>query len=318
MTENLITVLICTRNRAAILERVLATHLELVVPEGWNREYVIVDNGSTDHTREVVGRFQDSTSIEVQYVHESRAGHSIALNTGCLRARGSIIAFTDDDAIPSVVWLEEIVNSIAELGNDWVYGPVFPSWEYGKQPGWYGSKTSPWVACIHYGDEPFHATESSTTFVGVNHACRKDRIAELGYYDLKKGLQGNGQSHAGNDDDLYAKALGMNWKVFYNPKVAVNHIIDRKRYTILLHLKNAWLVGRNECLIRSRDINLKTGTTQRLIPNYRYALFGNHVSRLLVSIIRFSAADAWYYFSQMIRFFGLFFTASKIKLGLVK
>ena len=309
MTEKLITVLICTRNRDSILRKVLCLHPGLALPDGWSREYVIVDNGSTDQTRQVVEEFRDSAGFPVQYIHEPRAGHSIALNTGCKAANGEIIAFTDDDAIPADQWLVEIIRSISDLGNDWVYGPVRPIWDFGKKPLWFGPKTSFWVACLDYGVQPFAPTDGSTPFAGVNHACRAERIFELGLYDEQKGLRGDGKSYTGNDDDLYMKSLAMGFRVLYNPLVSVNHIIDKKRYDGLTHLKNSWIVGRNECLhYRLLSTSSQTGS-KSWIPRYRYRLFVNHLAGAVVSCCMLSPSSFMFYLANINRFVGFLYTA---------
>jgi glycosyltransferase involved in cell wall biosynthesis len=315
MTNKLITVLICTRNRDAILKRVLSLHPGLALPEGWSREYVIVDNGSTDQTRQVVEDFRDRADFPVQYVHEARPGHSIALNSGCKAAKGEIIAFTDDDAIPADQWLVEIIRSISELGNDWVYGPVRPIWEYGNKPFWYGKKTSQWVACLDYGDSPFAPTDLSTPFAGVNHACKTDRIFKLGLYDEKKGLRGDGKTYTGNDDDLYAKAIERQFRVYYNPKASVNHIIDAKRYGGLNYLKISWIVGRNEALNHLETAHQNGLTSTSLIPRYRYRLLAHHLFGIVVSCVQLSPSNALYNLTKVNRFLGFFITSLSLRLG---
>jgi glycosyltransferase involved in cell wall biosynthesis len=308
-SPSLITIVICTRNRASVLERVLAHHHRYILPNGWEREYVIVNNGSTDRTNEVIEDFGRKATFPVRLIVESRPGHSIALNSGCRAATGEIIAFTDDDAIPADQWLAEIIRSISDLGNDWVYGPVRPLWEFGKNPLWYGPKTAFWVACPDYGNQPFLATDPSTTFVGVNHACKTTRLFELGLYDEQKGLRGDGKSYTGNDDDLYMKSLAMGFRVFYNPLVSVNHIIDKKRYDGLTHLKNSWIVGRNECLnYRLLSTSSQTGS-KSLIPRYRYRLLVSHLAGAIVSCVLLSPSSVMFYLANINRFIGFLYTS---------
>jgi glycosyltransferase involved in cell wall biosynthesis len=308
-SPSLITIVICTRNRAAVLERVLAHHHHYKLPNDWEREYVIVNNGSTDRTNDVVEDFGRKATFPVRLIVESRPGHSIALNTGCKAAKGEIIAFTDDDAIPADQWLVEIIRSISDLGNDWVYGPVRPIWDFGKKPLWYGPKTSFWVACLDYGNQPFLATDPSTTFAGVNHACKATRLFELGLYDEKKGLRADGKTYTGNDDDLYSKALSNGWKVYYNPKVAVDHIIDPKRSRVSLHLRNAWLVGRNEYYNLARNHVETNQKGKAKVPRYRYRLVASHFLKLLLSAMTCTPPGFTYYLSQIYRFLGLLYTS---------
>ena len=66
------TVLICTRDRADTLARALASHLDLEVPPGVTRDLLVVDNGSSDHTPDVVEAFRRTAPFGVTYLREDR------------------------------------------------------------------------------------------------------------------------------------------------------------------------------------------------------------------------------------------------------
>src|SRR6516164_7913821 len=98
----MLTVLLATKNRAAILRQVLESYCRLIPPDGgWN--LIIADNGSTDGTpqmiREFVGR------LPLQYVIEPTTGKNAALNRGLEYLRGDLVVLTDDDAFPAQDWL---------------------------------------------------------------------------------------------------------------------------------------------------------------------------------------------------------------------
>jgi hypothetical protein len=95
-----ISLVLVTRNRARLLERCLnSVRAQLRPPD----ELVVVDNGSTDETAEVVRRFQPA--YPVRYIVETRPGVGCARAAGCVAATGDILAFIDDDAIPEPGWL---------------------------------------------------------------------------------------------------------------------------------------------------------------------------------------------------------------------
>src|SRR5262245_358960 len=115
-----LSVLICTRNRAAKL----AATLEKFFAQRFsgNYELVIVDNASSDETGQVVEGFISRFPNRVRYLFEPRPGLSRARNTAIKAARGDIIVFTDDDVLVAENWLEEIKREFAEDPNLFLLG----------------------------------------------------------------------------------------------------------------------------------------------------------------------------------------------------
>src|SRR5688500_3500637 len=92
-----VTVIICTRNRADQLRRTLESAAAVDTPEHVSWELLVVDNGSTDHTPEVVESF--SGRLPIRRVSEPEAGLSNARNRGVAEAKGDYICWTDDDVL---------------------------------------------------------------------------------------------------------------------------------------------------------------------------------------------------------------------------
>src|SRR5262245_58021394 len=98
-----ITVLICTRNRAAQLGHALSSAARMDAPPGVRWELVVVDNGSTDETEQVALGYSDR--LPVRLVREETPGLSHARNRGVSEARGRYICWTDDDIVLDRNWL---------------------------------------------------------------------------------------------------------------------------------------------------------------------------------------------------------------------
>jgi glycosyltransferase involved in cell wall biosynthesis len=81
-------------------------------------EIIVVDNGSTDGTRDVVRRYP------VTLLYEPERGAPRARNRGVAAAAGDLVAFTDADCVPSRRWLQQIVDAASEPGVDVVAGPL--------------------------------------------------------------------------------------------------------------------------------------------------------------------------------------------------
>lgn len=87
----MVSVIIPTYNREGTIERSVKSVLEQTYQDF---ELIIVDDGSTDHTRERVEAFK---SEKIRYIEQKNAGAAAARNTGIMQARGSVIAFQDSD-----------------------------------------------------------------------------------------------------------------------------------------------------------------------------------------------------------------------------
>lgn len=107
MSSPTITVCVSTRNRAQLLPRLLA-HLEAQDLPRDDYEAVIVDNGSTDNTWQVLNELAATTPMELRVLHnDSARGPATGRNSAWRDARGEICVFTDDDCMPTGTWLSE-------------------------------------------------------------------------------------------------------------------------------------------------------------------------------------------------------------------
>src|SRR3954462_16013674 len=91
--EPLISVVLCTRNRADLLKIALDSLVAQAYPRD-DFEVLVIDNASTDHTPQIVAQY-DSLGI-MRYIQEPNIGLCVARNTGWQSARGRLIAYFDD------------------------------------------------------------------------------------------------------------------------------------------------------------------------------------------------------------------------------
>lgn len=96
--DPLVSIILPTYNRADTIRKSIRSILEQTYT---HFELIVVDDGSDDHTEQVVNRFDDT---RLRYTaHAENKGVSAARNTGITMAQGNIIAFQDSDDI----WLKE-------------------------------------------------------------------------------------------------------------------------------------------------------------------------------------------------------------------
>ena len=111
----MISVVLPSYNRAHILPRAIESILGQTYKD---IELIIVDDGSSDNTAEVVGSFSDSRIV---YVRQENAGACAARNNGIAHARGDYIAFQDSDDIWHQDKLEKQLATLQNTGADIVF-----------------------------------------------------------------------------------------------------------------------------------------------------------------------------------------------------
>jgi glucosyl-dolichyl phosphate glucuronosyltransferase len=225
------TILICTYNRAGLLGPTLDSIARLHAP-GLRWDVLVVDNNSTDGTRQVVEARQQAYPVPLRYLFEARQGKSIALNTGLSHAEGEVIAFTDDDVEVPAGWLEAAVRPLkTRPGIAYTGGPVEPMWE-APPPRWLApaGNLGGTIAVKDHGAEPFIFEERRKTPLGVNMAVRRDLIEEIGGFRPDLGRRGKSLLGQEQAEFFYrsraAGALGL-----YVPEMVVRHHVPAARLT---------------------------------------------------------------------------------------
>ena len=140
------TVVLCTYNRCQSLERALSSIAASTLPQGFEWEVLVVDNNSSDQTREVVEDFCRRYPGRFRHVFEPRQGKSYALNTAISGARGDVLAFVDDDVFVEPTWLQNLTADL--YSGEWAGagGRILPpvamraaSLASAKRVAWYGA-----------------------------------------------------------------------------------------------------------------------------------------------------------------------------------
>ena len=105
----LVSVITPTYNRAGFLRQAVQSVLDQTYG---TFEHIIVDDGSTDNTREVLERFL--ADERVRYFHQENQGQSVARNLGIAQARGDLVCFIDSDDLWVAHKLTDQVRLMAE------------------------------------------------------------------------------------------------------------------------------------------------------------------------------------------------------------
>ena len=226
-----VSVIICTYNRSTSLELTLQSLAGIHVPSGCDLEIIVVDNRSTDPTKQVV---EDAarTNPRLRYEFEAMPGQSAARNTGLSVARGDIIAFTDDDLRFAPDWLEELVrplrsDSQAVVGGITIAEHLRRDW------------MTPWHRSLYAGNDASGEIDGRC-LTGANMAFLRDVLKMVPGFDVELGPGRLGSC----DDTLFSlQPEKAGCKIAYHPAAAVNHHFDPSRLSRKSLLDTASKVG---------------------------------------------------------------------------
>jgi glucosyl-dolichyl phosphate glucuronosyltransferase len=224
-----VSILICTANRAKDLQDTLNSLAAVRYPG--SAELIVIDNKSTDDTRDIVHAAAKAYSIPLRYLYEGEEGKYAALNAGIRAAAGRVIAATDDDARFEVEWLEQAVDGLSRYGCEFVGGRVLPLWG-GEKPPWLAEHNglhTKVVALLDHGDRVREFGHGGISWpLGVNVAYRREVFERVGLFDNRLGRKaGTLRNQAQREWRLRARATGA--RGFYLPEMIVHHLVSRER-----------------------------------------------------------------------------------------
>jgi glycosyltransferase involved in cell wall biosynthesis len=229
-----ISVLMATWNRATRLEQTLH-HFARLNTYGLSWELIIIANGCTDATQEVVTRF--AKVLPIVALKEAEAGKTRALNRGLAVARGDLLVLTDDDIIPDRNWLQEWVAAARRWPDDSVFGgridPLFPP----DVPAWIAHPSFPFtvVAFARYVPADQEGPVDHAP-LGPNQAVR--RVAMQGVWYCESIGPREKSFALGDDTELMRRLHSKGYRYIYVPTTGVQHPIEPHQLTL------TWLFGR--------------------------------------------------------------------------
>ena len=212
-----VSVVICTRDRRDDLKGMLEHLARAAVPQDWRVELLIVDNGSSDDTKEVAAQAV-LPNLHKRYVFEPRKGKGHAYNAALRTARGKVFLFTDDDVHVPVNWIEDMCRPILEGSADAVQGGVRIAAHLDRP--WLKGMLRTWVASV---EDP---EQRPPGLVGANMAFGRKAVAVAAPFDLRLGPGAAGYF----DDTVFGWAVERaGLKILYLPAVAAEHNFDPDR-----------------------------------------------------------------------------------------
>jgi glycosyltransferase involved in cell wall biosynthesis len=276
-----VSVILSTYNRCRTLEKALSSVAASTLPESIEWEVLVVDNNSSDRTREVVEDFCSRYPGRFRYLFEREQGKSYALNTGIREARGDVLAFMDDDVSVEPTWLR---NLTGELHNrEWAgaggriilqWPPSLPAWLLIDGP------------LARHGFPGFDQGQEAKQLVGppfgTNMAFRKGMFEKYGGFRTDLGPSPSNQIPRPSEDTEFGRRLiAGGERLRYEPSAVVYHPIPRDRINKADFLRWGFDLGRAN--VRISGIRPGTKWFVGDIPLYLIRRFAIWTARWMVT-----------------------------------
>jgi glucosyl-dolichyl phosphate glucuronosyltransferase len=283
MTRPFVSVIVATRNRAQMLAQVLDALGSQTLPAA-RFEIIAADNLSTDDTRAVIDAFGHRDGApSTRYLFVDQPGKSYAVNAALALAQGDLIAFTDDDVLPSPGWLEALVGAFDDDDVAFATGRILPWWEI-DPPSWmspalYGAISVPDNGVLPQRIDREH---TSVMALGGNLAVRRAVIGRIGGLRADLGSL-EGTLRTGEDHEFFLRMVRADFQGRYVPEAVVRHFVPRARLT--RQYFRDWLHLNGQVTARLESIYVRPGVPYLFgVPRY---LWRQAVSDALESVWSF-------------------------------
>ena len=229
----LVSIIICTHNRAEHLRQTLEALAAVTVPAGLAAELIIVDNASADHTAQVIADVIQKRRLpnmqNVRSVMEPKQGLSSARNRGMAEAQGDLFVFTDDDVRPPDDWLSGMCGPIISGEAEAVAGGMKLAAHLHR----------PWMTPTHISWLASTERVPAGTVIpllGGNMAFSRRVLERVPGFDAEVGPGARG--HA--DDSLFSYQLEKaGYRIAMALEVAAEHHLQEERLTRKSYLGQA-------------------------------------------------------------------------------
>ena len=221
-----IDVVICTYNRAASLDAVLATLARQSCGDLLEWRVLVVDNASIDATAEVVEAHRLKGSLpDLRRVFEPVQGLTAARLRGVRETTAPWIAFVDDDNLPEPAWLDAIARAIRthpDAGG--IGGKVVLDWEAPPPP--YLREFGFCFAAQDHGE----ADEIVDSLAGAGMVLRRSALIESGWLDRPLLADRIGKKLvSGGDVEMAQRVRSAGYSLWFAPDAVLMHRIPLSR-----------------------------------------------------------------------------------------
>jgi glycosyltransferase involved in cell wall biosynthesis len=257
-------------------------------------DLIVVDNNSTDRTREIVMELAESArDVTLRYMFEPMQGVSYARNRAIRGSATPLVAFTDDDVRISSTWVSKIMRTFEEHPDvDFVGGKVLPEWD-GTPPPWLVPRHWAPLALVDYGDAPTTVdARNPICLVTANLAVRRRVFDRVGVFSPAVQRVKNGIGSL-EDQEILLRAFAAGFRGLYDPTICVTAPVPidrvRKSYHRRWHRGN----GHFYAILRQEDVEATNAGRLLGVPLHLYRAAASDAAAWVLERVRGNPDEAF-------------------------
>jgi glucosyl-dolichyl phosphate glucuronosyltransferase len=270
------TVAIPTHNRSATLRETLRSVFALAIPDNFELELMVIDNGSTDDTAAAFTEESRNAPFPARRIYESRLGESFARNRAIEESAGDFLLFIDDDAIAEPDWARSMLAGIEARALDVACGMVLPRWSV-PPPKWLGPRLYPKLA-VHAREAIARMNrgqiETMSNYFAASMGLRRASLERFGRFREDLGVFG-GNPISGADTDFFLRVIARDGRMGFVPEAVVHHLIGVERMSARYLRRKSFAYGFGTAIAGSKSHNRFDKLAKNLARMFGAALRGD-------------------------------------------
>ncbi|MDP3143556.1 MAG: PqqD family peptide modification chaperone [Candidatus Omnitrophota bacterium] len=252
--QPLVSISVPVLNRPKDIALCLESLLKLDFPKE-DYEIIVVDNGSTDNTKEVIQQFP------VKYFFEPKRGRGAARNRGVRESKGKYLAFIDSDCVATPNWLTELVKAVEEKPHIAAFGGKIIAY---KMDTW----VERYIDHRRFFDQELAVEafqiEDLPRFIPVNAIIKRDILEQAGNFDEELS--------SSIDTELGYRLILQGFQIGYAEKAIVCHC---HRDTLKAYYQRRLEIGEGNYIIAKKYENILR----------KWPLSGNRIKFIAIEVL---------------------------------
>jgi len=256
--QRLVSVCVATCGRPIGLANLLGALEALEIPAGATLQVVVVDNDSSESARAICDEVAERHAYSLHYVVEKRRGIPFARNAALAVALpdSDFVAFIDDDEVPEIDWLAELLRVQHYYRADVVTGPCLP--QYVEPP-------PRWVTEGGFHERPRYPTGTQRPVAFTHNALVRVEVFNGidCYFDESMALNG------GDDNEFFTRVFAAGFQIIWADNAIVRENVPASRSTVRWLVQRSFRVGTSSSWVQLKH---RSSTAFRLLAHGVYCM----------------------------------------------